>query len=218
MLRTVTQELLDSDSGTPREIAESLADLRWINRAFGGTSTTETLVRRVVHEIGTRELSLLEIAAGSGDIPLTVRRRLAPDVRLDVTLLDANASHLPANATTVIGDALALPFADNSFDIVSCALFAHHLEPEELARFAREALRVARLAVLINDLRRSALHLAFAYAGMPLYRSRLTRHDSVASVRRAYTEQEMNAMLQPLGTMFDITRHYMFRMGVILWK
>ena len=29
---------------------------------------------------------------------------------------------------------------------------------------------------------RSRLHLALVYAGLPLWRSRLTRHDSVASV------------------------------------
>lgn len=218
MLRTVTPELLDNDSGTPREITDSLADLRFINRAFGGISTTEKLVRRVVRESGTRELSLLEVAAGSGDVPLAVSRRLAPDVHLDVTLLDCNASHLPSNAKIVIGDALALPFEGNSYDIVSCALFAHHLEPDEVARFAREALRVARTAVLINDLRRNTLHLALIRAGMPLYRSRLTRHDAVASVRRAYTEDEMRGMLEPIGNRVDITRHYLFRMGIILWK
>lgn len=218
MLRTVTPELLDNDTGTPREIADSLADLRFFNRAFGGIDTTEQLVRRVVRESRARELSLLEVAAGSGDVPLTVQRRLAPDVRLRVTLLDSNASHLPANAPTVVANALALPFADDSFDIVSCALFVHHLEPDEVPLFASEALRVARRAVLINDLRRGTLHLALIYAGMPLYRSRLTRHDAVASVRRAYTECEMRSMLEPLGQRINITRHYLLRMGVILWK
>ena len=50
------------------------------------------------------------------------------------------------------GDALALPFRDASFDLVSCNLFAHHLSPQELVRFVDEALRVCRVAVLINDL------------------------------------------------------------------
>ena len=50
------------------------------------------------------------------------------------------------------------PSADYSFDLVSCSLFAHHLEPTDLARFAIEALRVSRCAVLINDLVRHPLH------------------------------------------------------------
>ena len=39
MRRTVTPELLDSDSGTPAEVAASLADLNFINRWFGGIAT-----------------------------------------------------------------------------------------------------------------------------------------------------------------------------------
>ena len=117
------------------------------------------------------------------------------------------------------GDALALPFADASFDLVSCSLFAHHLEPEQLPRFAREGLRVCRLALLINDLIRHPLHLLLVYAGLPLYRSRLTRHDAVASVRRAYTVDEMRALLAgAAASRLEFSRHYLFRMGVLVWK
>ena len=52
----------------------------------------------------------------------------------------------------VAGDALALPFRDASFDLLSSTLFAHHLSPQELVQFVDEALRVCRVAVLINDL------------------------------------------------------------------
>jgi ubiquinone/menaquinone biosynthesis C-methylase UbiE len=119
----------------------------------------------------------------------------------------------------IVADALALPFRNDSFDVVSCSLFTHHLEPEQVLRFVNDALRVSRLAVLINDLRREALHLALVYAGMPLYRSRLTRHDGPASVRRAYTPHEMQEMLRRTpATRLELTRHYLCRMGVIAWK
>ncbi|HEY6937002.1 MAG TPA: methyltransferase domain-containing protein, partial [Terriglobales bacterium] len=115
--------------------------------------------------------------------------------------------------------ARALPFADASFDLVGSNLFVHHLEPEELIHFVREGLRVCRRAVLINDLIRHPLHLFLVYAGMPLYRSRLTRHDAPASVRRAFTVEEMRAMLSRAGAArLDFSRHYLFRMGVIIWK
>ena len=119
----------------------------------------------------------------------------------------------------VTGDALALPFGDGTFDLVSCNLFAHHLSPREVVAFVNEALRVCRSAVLINDLVRGALHLSLVYAGLPLYRSRLTRHDAPASVRQAYTPEEMRAMLeQTRAARVEVHRHYLFRMGVIAWK
>lgn len=223
MRRIVIPELLDDDLGTPAEIAASLADLRRINRWFGGISTTESMVRRAAYETRTDNLSLLEVGAGSGDVPTEVQRRLAgAGITLSLTLLDRNATHLAEgrharDSRAVVGDALSLPFASNSIDLVSCGLFLHHLEPDQARQFAREALRVCRIAVLINDLDRNPLHLALVYAGIPLH-SRITRHDSVASVKRAYTAQEMRDMLSPLTRRIEITRHYLFRLGVMLWK
>lgn len=219
MRRTVIPELLDTDAGSAHEIECSLADLRRINRWFGGASTTIDLVRRIARTRNCAELSLLEVAAGCGDVPETARRALARErIDLAITLLDRSSKHMNGAHSKVIANALALPFRDSAFDLVSCSLFAHHLEPDQLRHFAAECLRVARVAVVINDLVRDPLHLALVYAGMPLYRSRITRHDAPASVRRAYTPDEMRNMVKGLTTRIEITRHYLFRMGVILWK
>jgi len=95
----------------------------------------------------------------------------------------------------------------------------HHLSPEQVTRFVNESLRVSRKAVLINDLIRHPLHLAMVYAGSPFYRSRLTRHDAPASVRQAYTISEMREMLNATtASRVEISHHYLFRMGVIVWK
>jgi len=80
---------------------------------------------------------------------------------------------------------------------------------------------VSRCAVLINDLVRHPLHLALVYAGFPLMRSYVSRADGVASVRRAYVPEEMREILSDgvqLAGKVEISRHYLFRMGVIGWK
>jgi hypothetical protein len=232
MKRSVTPELLDRDAGTPAEVADSLADLRAINRRFGGITTTQAMIEHVWRRglprpAGQvppphRQLSLLEVGAGSGDVPLAVRDRLADNgISLHVTLLDRSASHLSTGNAhrAVVGNGLALPFSDASFDLVSCGLFAHHLSPDEVVQFVKEGLRVCRVAVLINDLVRDPIHLALVYAAYPLYRSRLTRHDGPASVRAAYTPTEMRALIANAGTgQVEILRHYLYRMGVIIWK
>jgi ubiquinone/menaquinone biosynthesis C-methylase UbiE len=191
-----------------------------VNRWFGGLSTGRFLLRRVVNAKGLRKLSVLEVAAGSSDVPLAVQRIFKRGgIELNVTALDRSAAHLPNGVPRVVGDALALPFSNRTFDVVSCCLFAHHLSPPDMVRFAREASRVARTAVLINDLIRHPLHLALIYAGFPLYRSRLTRHDAPASVRQAYTLEEMHQMLQQVPfAKIDIARRYLFRMGIIGWN
>jgi SAM-dependent methyltransferase len=221
MRRIVIPELLDDDLGTAAEIAGALRDLRRINRWFGGMRTTTALLGRVARERGCRKLSILEVGAGAGDVPLAAQRVLAGDgIRLQVTLLDRMWSHLPqGGAASVAGDALRLPFRDGTFDVVSCSLLAHHFEPGTLVNFASESLRVCRQAVLINDLIRGRLHLLLVYLGLPLFRSQITWHDAPASVRRAYTCDEMRALLADVGAReVQVSRHYLFRMGVLLWK
>jgi hypothetical protein len=223
MRRIDAPEILDSDACSRADVATSMKDIGRVNRWFGGVATTQKMAERVAQAAGVKHLTLLEVAAGSGEVPELVQRRLASrGINLEVTLLDRAQSHLPAQNPGLVGDALALPFADGAFDLVSCVLFAHHLPPEQLGLFMREGLRVSRLALLINDLVRDPVHLALAFAGYPLMRSRVAWHDGLTSVRRAYVEHEIRGLVKtafPDGTpRVEIARNYLFRMGVILWK
>lgn len=220
MKRVVVPELLDSNSGTPQEVQGSLADLRMFNSGFGGIHTTREVLRKIAERRGLKKIFWLDVAGGSGYVAGRVHETLAgAGVELEAVILDRAPDHMNGNHPAICGDALSLPFADGSFDAVGCSLFAHHLEPPEIAIFAREGLRVARHAFFIHDLVRNPVHLMLAYAGFPLYRSRLTRHDAPASVRRAYTVDEMRNMLHSAGAgNVEMTTHFLFRMGVIAWK
>jgi Methyltransferase domain len=221
MQRVDSQELLDSDLCPPAEVETSLRDLCRINRWFGGVRTTQTMIEKVSSASGKKHFTILEVASGLGEVPKAAGAKLARrGITLDITDLDRVPTHLPHNEKALAADALALPFKDASFDVVSCSLFAHHLSPSAIAAYADEASRVARIAVLINDLIRHPLHLALVYAGFPLMRSHVSRVDGVASVKRAYTPAEMLEILRGNRPerRIEISRHFLFRMGVILWK
>jgi SAM-dependent methyltransferase len=222
MHRVSAQEILDTDACPPVEVEASLRDICRINRWFGGIATTRSLIESVSVATGRKRFSVLEVAAGFGEVSKLAGHQLVnKGITLDVTDLDRARTHLLRGNRAVVADALALPFQDDSFDLVSCSLFAHHLEPDELVRFTNEALRVTRCAVLINDLVRHPLHVALVYAGFPLMRSYVSRVDGLASVRRAYVPNEMRQILNS-GAQHDarleISRHFLFRMGVIAWK
>ncbi|HWZ42288.1 MAG TPA: methyltransferase domain-containing protein [Candidatus Saccharimonadales bacterium] len=220
MKRVVIPELLDTDAGTPREVAGSLADIDTVNQHLGGVKTMTSLLRTVATKRALKSLSWLDVAGARGGMAAKAVTALAKrGLPVTPVLLDRAASHLSNDTTAVCGDALQLPFRDGSFDVVGCCLFLHHLEPEEIVGFVNEALRVARYAVLINDLIRHPLHLWMARAGKPIYRSRITRHDAPASVRRAYTAGEMGEMLRRTrAPQVDISENFFFRMGVVAWK
>ena len=221
MLRTNSEEILDSEECPALETQKSLSDLCRMNRWFGGVGTTRKLIHRVASHSGLKRLTLLEVAAGFGEVPRMAGQQLARrGITLDITDLDRVPSHLRRHHRAIAADALALPFRDSSFDVVSCSLFAHHLEPDQLRQFASEALRVSRHASVINDLIRHPLHLALVYAGFPLMRSYVSRVDGVASVKRAYTPEEVREIVSgsPQASKVDVSTHYLFRMGVTLWK
>ena len=222
MKRVDIPELLDSDACSPEDVRTSLRDIALVNRWFGGVATAQKLIQKVGRVTGLRHFSLLEVAAGTGEVTHLVREKLARrGITLDITLLDRARSHLPKRSGAIVADALALPFRDSAFDLVSCNLFAHHLAPDALSSFVREAIRVSRRAVLINDLVRNPLHLALVYAGFPLMRSAISRADGVASVRRAYVPEELRQIISSAvspAPRVDISRHSLFRMGAIAWK
>ena len=223
MNRVVIAELLDEDAGTPQEVRDSLLDLRGLNQHFGGFSSVANMLRTVAGESGVQSLSFLDVAGGAGDVANRVTEDLSSlGIQIRATVLDRAVTHMDGSATNaerVAGDALSLPFADGSFDVTGCNLFCHHLEPEEMIAFFNEALRVARIAAIASDLRRSVFHLMAAYAGRITYRSRITRHDAPVSVRRAYTMAEIRSIAGRIqAARYDLRPYYFQRFGLILWK
>lgn len=223
MKRVVTPELLDEDAGTPDEIASSLLDLYSFNQKLGGFSSMSDLLRRVGCRSGSKTLTLLDVAGGTGDVAAHVIRSCSTSgIVLRATLLDRAISHMRRRDSRILniaGDALALPLKTRSFDVVGCNLFCHHLEPDEMVKFFNEALRVTRVAVIVSDLRRNVFHWLAAHAGRPIYRSRITRNDAPASVRRAYTIREISDVARlTSASSFEVRPYYFQRLGLILWK
>ena len=95
MQRVDAPEILDSDACSAREAQAVLTVLGRVNRWFGGVATTLKLVERAAQASGVKRLSVLEVAAGSGEVAEVVQQRLARrGITLDVTLLDRQRSHL----------------------------------------------------------------------------------------------------------------------------
>ena len=229
--RVQEEEWLDEDLGTQAEIASALRSLRWVKRLFGGNRMHCRMLRLATAGVpSATKLHLMEVASGRRDVLAVAASALrGPKSQLRMTLLDRSAEHLPASADgkwsaslpdpeRIAADALAIPLADNSVDIVSNCLFFHHLGEQQAARYLREALRVARIAVVVNDLERTWLHYRLARLMSLVDPSRLSKHDGPVSVRRAYTRDEIRQLATARGHRFELSRGYLFRYGLVLWK
>jgi SAM-dependent methyltransferase len=201
-------ELLDGPLDDPVVLRGNLRDLARINRWFGGTRASRHALERL---LGRRTVphTLLDVGTGAADIPLALVAAGARGGRpLRVTAVDGRQEVVaaamalnprlasPDGVVLSVSDCRSLPYPDRSFDVVHSSLLLHHLDPPDAIAFLREASRVARLGVVVNDLVRARRHWVGARALLPLMtRNRYTRHDGPLSVRRAYTRVELRALL-----------------------
>ena len=83
----------------------------------------------------------LDVACGTGFLTRWLRGEV---IGLDQSqaMVDVARRNVPT-ASFVVGDALALPFPDRSFDRVFSSYFYCHLEESDRVRFLAEARRVA---------------------------------------------------------------------------
>jgi ubiquinone/menaquinone biosynthesis C-methylase UbiE len=118
----------------------------------------------------------------------------------------------------VRADARKLPFADESFDYVTASLFLHHFRDEDVTRLLSEFARIARRAVIINDLVRSLVPYYFTrLAGPILATSYLTRNDGPVSVLRGFTEDELRERAESAGLKsFSLRRVFPFRLSLVV--
>ena len=228
MERVQKEELLDSDTWSGAEVASALGAIRRVNRLYGGHRMHKRLFRRVCAKFNGKKLQVLEVASGYADVLQAASLMLKKqNVSLEISLLDRCAQHLPQSRnwhkdlhppTLMTGDALDLELPDNSVDVVSCCLFLHHLSVDEARTFLREALRVSRVAVLINDVERKRVNYFLSQLQRFMDPSWLSRHDGPASVRQAYTYGEMQDLLKETRCNYELERGFLYRLGAIAWK
>lgn len=198
--RRHTPEFLDDPGTDPTAVFASGHEIAQCNRLFGGTSALLAELTPLWPAVRP-SATLLDIGCGVGDLPAAARAAAAAHgVSLSVIALDRREV-LAARAarrvrSALVADAFALPFADDSVDIVTACQFLHHFTESEIAKLACEMQRVARRYVVVSDLRRSWVAACGMWlASWPLGFHPITRHDGVASVLKGFVPDELHTTL-----------------------
>jgi SAM-dependent methyltransferase len=210
-------EYLDAPGVDPRLVRRSLADVALANTLFGGTRAVLLELEGVLPELGPTA-TLLDVGSGVGDIAARARemaRQRGTDLSL-ITIDMAETLAVASRARTgnaVRGNATALPFANQSVDVVMCSQTLHHFDDASAGRVLRELDRVGRVRVIISDLRRSWFAAAGLWmASFPLGFHPVSRHDGVVSIMRGYTGNELRQLVQSAtGAAPNVRRHMGWR-------
>lgn len=189
-LRERATEPESLDLGVPEDEAiRSLRDLRRVNRWLGGRRSLLGAIRPFLARGGR----LLDVGCGSADLPAEVVTR--SPVPVTAVAVDVRLLHLrqaPATVRRVVGDARALPFPPASFDVVAASLFLHHFDGPEVAALLALLFRLARRALIVNDLHRALVPFVFARSVFPfVFESRVSVEDGLLSIRRAFRPHEL---------------------------
>lgn len=228
--RIFTGEWMDSPDISPQEHIEALMGLRRINRVSEVVDQIAPPIADLCRQINLQRISLMDIACGGGDVPVAVARRCkARHIETDLTFVDRSPTALGhaadaarvanISARTIESDALSISNLA-AVDVVTNSLFLHHLkEPEEVILFLRSVRRIARRIVVISDLVRSPSGLLGAWLSCRLLsRSRIVHHDGPASVRAAWTIDELRNFAREAGMHGATIRSaWPWRM-LLIWK
>jgi len=98
--------------------------------------------------------SVLDVGCGTGNFLEELRQdyQVKSFVGLDISAaMIAEAKNRYPNGNFRVGSGSKLPFEDNSVDIVTFQWVFHHLEPEIARATLREAIRVSRGEIVIQD-------------------------------------------------------------------
>ncbi len=196
-------EILEEPGVDPALVRRSLADVARANLLFGGAMAVVREVESVFRQEArpSRDWTLLDVGTGAGDIPVKASR-MARKRGVALTTFGLDESETLAAASRILlsaavrGNALALPCATGSVDIVTCSQVLHHFRDDDALQVIRELDRVARVRVVISDLRRSWLAAGGIWiASFPLSFHPVSRHDGVVSVMRGYTPDELSRLV-----------------------
>lgn len=117
----------------------------WHDGTSDKHAAQEHLLDKLIAGIHNREGNILDVACGTGATTRYIARHWSPGhvIGINVSARQIPAGRQdPASPTFLVMDAVALAFADHSFDNVTCVEAAFHFDTRET--FLRECLRVLK--------------------------------------------------------------------------
>ncbi len=227
--RRFDPELMDRPDNSPAELEAALRDLRLVNRWLGGgRALLRALDPWLDAATDGRPLEVLDVGTGGADLPLAmVRHARARGRAIRITAVDRDpvTASIARRETAaypdvrvLCADARELPFEPRSFDLVTASLFLHHFRAAEIVELLRGFRRLARRAVLVNDLRRHVVPWSFIrVVGRLTARSRMFLHDAPLSVLRGFTPGELREIVREAGIeRAEVRRRWPYRLLLTL--
>jgi len=221
--RSLKLERIDTGDYTPEEYDRFLHEIRLVNRFAGDNRALKNTLLREIEREDLHTFSVLDIGAGSGELLRVIAkfaRRQNRKAHLSGLELNARSAEAIleeskdfAEINSIRGDALNLPFAENSFDYAICSLFTHHFTDENIIAILGEMSRVARRKIFVIDLHRHpTAYFLYKIFCAAFHISPLVREDGLLSILRSFTPDEFKKIgIKSALKNISVEKHIPFR-------
>ena len=222
--RSYQLERIDTGDYTPEKYERFLREIRFINRFVGDVWALRKTLLCEIEKTDLQTFSVLDVGAGSGELLRAIaefarkqKRKtnlfgLELNARSARAILEESKNFNEIKATR--GDALNLPFADESFDYAICSLFTHHFTDENIVKILNEMSRVSRRKIFVIDLHRHETAYRLYKIFCTVFRiSSLVREDGSLSILRSFVPRELEKLAEEANlTEISVTGHFPSRL------
>ena len=218
----IEPEIIDLGPGfySKEEYEDCLTKLDQIGRWLGGDRATFVAMQK----INPSPRSILDVGCGGGEFTIRLAQQYPKACIVGIDLNPqaiefakkrlALTQNPPTNLIFKIQNQKQLE-EDKSYDVVMTTLVCHHMTDDELVEFLKQACRIAKQRVILNDLHRHAIAYYFFKVASPLFfRNRLVQHDGLVSIKRSFDRKEWVRALEQTGlapSQYNISWHWAFR-------
>ena len=230
--RSEQLEIMDDLDFSDGVIFQTLKELKFINHWLGGNQVTikgfqKLLMQSDLHTTGDH-LSVADLGSGGGDMMVQIAKwSRGKGLNLKLTGIDANHaivdyarentgafSEIHHRALDVFSEA----FKSETYDIVTCTLFAHHFTDDQLIDLFTHLKSQVRIGMVINDLHRHWLaYHAIKILTRLFSKSYMVKNDAPLSVARSFRKHDWHKIFRQAGIEhYTIRWHWAFRWLVIV--
>lgn len=226
--RIHTPEWIDlgPDYYTRAEYEDCLYQLDRIGRYLGGDQASF----QAFQKLSEPPNSILDVGCGGGTLTMRLAEYyphaqvLGIDIAQEAIIWAQKRlqAYIPplTNIKFQVPSTPQLEYLPKTFDVVTSTLVCHHLSDEALIDFLKQSYRIAKKAVILNDLHRHILaEKGFSIIARLFFRNRLIIHDGLLSIKRAFIYDDWVNYLQAAAIPLDrcsITWHWPFRWTVFI--
>lgn len=220
---------MDDPALNSHEHERALRALARLNACSGSVWALWQPIRRLAAALNRKQLRILDVATGCADNPISLwelGKRAGLELTIDGCDISDTALAVSQEAAMRAGAPSkffklnvmneALP---NDYDVIMSSLFTHHLVEEDVVKLLTKMKSSAKHMLVVNDLVRSYPSLMMvSMATQILSRSSVIHFDGPASVRAAFTPEELKTLAHDAGlNSANIVERFPCRM-MLVWR